>query len=135
MTSTVQTVSRQVVRRPWLDLDPKVVASALIALAADAVLVALYVTGKVDASVLAAGVGPTALSTVAAYAKASSHRDLVERGADVVAAVEAALPTIEAVTPVAFKPVLTGVEAVTEAFDAATRPSTAPLSLGREGGQ
>lgn len=138
MTSTVSTVSRQVVRRPWTDLDPKVIASALVALAADAVLVALYVAGKIDASVLAAGVGPTAITTVAAYAKASTHGALLvadaERAgallAEVAPVVAAALP---AVAPYV-APVESGVEAITQALAEPERPATAPLLLSATGG-
>lgn len=139
MTSTVRTVSRQVVRRPWTELDPKVAVLAIITLIAWAVLIALYAAGQIPAQTLAAGLGPSGLGTLAAYLRTSSHSALVEEGARALDAVAADAPAVLPLLPAAAQPAaeaaLSGVDAVREAFEVpAGSPSTAPLTLSATGG-
>lgn len=101
MTSTTTRVSKTVVTRTALDIDPKVAVAAVLALVADLILVVLFLAGRIDAGTLAVGVGPSSVAVLGAYVKRSTHLDPTAIAAEAHDVLEAAEPVIDAVAPAA----------------------------------
>ena len=95
--ATTRQITKTVVTRKPTDVEPKLVAVAVVAVLADVALIALYLAGAIDAPTLAAGIGPAALGVLAGYVKRSTHGAIDPE--QLLELVQDAAPTVAELVP------------------------------------